>query len=78
MHLSSKYKPTIKVCENNYKEIAVNKNDVFASADSENKTTKQRSKKRKWREIEAIQDRFRLEKELAEFDMDFDLDSAIR
>ncbi|MGB2426354.1 MAG: DUF3545 family protein [Alteromonas sp.] len=55
----------------------MNKKDVFAMADSETKTSKQRSKKRKWREIEAIQDRFRLEKELAEFDMDFDLDSAI-
>lgn len=54
----------------------MNKEEVFAMVDSESKP-KQRSKKRKWREIEAIQDRFRLEKELAEFDMDFDLDNAV-
>ena len=58
----------------------MNQNDVFAMADSETRTTKQRSKKRKWREIEAIQDRFKLQKELSEYDFDFDLelDSASR
>tara|TARA_Y100001934_G_scaffold60075_1_gene74447 strand:- start:259 stop:408 length:150 start_codon:yes stop_codon:yes gene_type:complete len=35
--------------------------------------TKTKSKKRKWREIEAIKDRYQLEKELADIDMSFDL-----
>ena len=53
----------------------MNQDDVFATVDSNKSTTKStRSKKRKWREIEAIQDRFRLEKELAEYDVDFDYD----
>lgn len=60
--------------QNNYKEIDVNQNEVFAVVDTENRTSKTRSKKRKWREIEAIQDRFRLQKELAEYEVEFDYD----
>jgi len=52
----------------------VNQNEVFAVVDNENRTSKTRSKKRKWREIEAIQDRFRLQKELAEYEVEFDYD----
>ncbi|MEL7441923.1 MAG: DUF3545 family protein, partial [Pseudomonadota bacterium] len=33
---------------------------------------KTKSKKRKWREIEALQDRYKLEKELAELDCGFE------
>lgn len=46
--------------------------DLFATLDIETRPVKTKSKKRKWREIEAIKDRFQLQKELAEFDMDFD------
>lgn len=54
--------------------------DLFSVLDIENRPVKTKSKKRKWREIEAIKDRFRLERELAEFDMGFDyeLDTAER
>lgn len=52
----------------------MNQNEVFAVVDTENRTSKTRSKKRKWREIEAIQDRFRLQKELAEYEVEFDYD----
>lgn len=52
----------------------MNQNEVFAVVDNESRTSKSRSKKRKWREIEAIQDRFRLQKELAEYEVEFDYD----
>jgi hypothetical protein len=60
--------------QDNYKEIVVNQNEVFAVVDTESRASKTRSKKRKWREIEAIQDRFRLQKELAEYEVEFDYD----
>lgn len=47
-------------------------NDLFSLLDNETRPAKTKSKKRKWREIEAIKDNFRLKKELAEFDIDFD------
>ncbi len=46
--------------------------DLFAMLDIDS-STKTKSKKRKWREIEAIKDRYQLEKELADIDMSFDL-----
>ena len=46
--------------------------DLFSTLDIETRPVKTKSKKRKWREIEAIKDRFQLEKELAEFDMSFE------
>lgn len=55
-----------------YKEILVDKSDLFAMLDIESNSTKTKSKKRKWREIEALQDRYRLEKELAELDCGFE------
>lgn len=36
------------------------------------RSTKTRGKKRKWREIESIKDKFRLKKELEELDMAHD------
>ena len=44
----------------------------FSVLDKETRPAKTKSKKRKWREIEAIKDRFRLEKELAELDVGFE------
>ena len=46
--------------------------DLFAMLDKDS-PAKTKSKKRKWREIEAIKDRYQLEKELADIDMSFDL-----
>ncbi|GGF74076.1 MAG: DUF3545 family protein [Pseudomonadota bacterium] len=47
--------------------------DLFAMLNLDETSTKTKSKKRKWREIEAIKDRYQLEKELADIDMSFDL-----
>lgn len=47
--------------------------DLFAMLNLDATSTKTKSKKRKWREIEAIKDRYQLEKELADIDMSFDL-----
>ena len=46
---------------------------LFAMLNLDETSTKTKSKKRKWREIEAIKDRYQLEKELADIDMSFDL-----
>ncbi|AGQ02800.1 hypothetical protein I636_14800 [Alteromonas mediterranea UM4b] len=48
------------------------KSDLFAMLDIEASPAKTKSKKRKWREIEALQDRYKLEKELAELDCGFE------
>lgn len=50
----------------------MDKSDLFAMLDIEETPAKTKSKKRKWREIEALQDRFKLEKELAEMDYGFE------
>lgn len=46
--------------------------DLFSLLDIETRPAKTKSKKRKWREIEAIKDRFQLQKELADYDMSFE------
>tara|TARA_B100000427_G_C15206815_1_gene462863 strand:+ start:362 stop:538 length:177 start_codon:yes stop_codon:yes gene_type:complete len=51
----------------------VDTSDLFAMLNLDETSTKTKSKKRKWREIEAIKDRYQLEKELADIDMSFDL-----
>lgn len=43
-------------------------------ADLEPRSTKTRGKKRKWREIEALKDRFELRKELQDMDIFNDYD----
>ena len=43
--------------------------DFLNAVESESRNTKTKSKKRKWREIEAIQDRFRLKQELCGMDV---------
>ena len=50
----------------------MDKSDLFAILDIESRPAKTKSKKRKWREIEALQDRNKLEKELAELDCGFE------
>lgn len=47
----------------------MNNNDLTVFIDNESATNRTRSTKRKWREIEAIKDRYRLRKELAEIDL---------
>ena len=47
--------------------------DLFATLNLGDNSPKTKSKKRKWREIEAIKDQYQLEKELAEIDLGFDL-----
>ena len=44
--------------------------------DSESRTSKTKSKKRKWREIEEIHDRYRLRKELVDMDMSLEEELA--
>ncbi|RDV29031.1 DUF3545 family protein [Alteromonas aestuariivivens] len=58
----------------------MDKADLFAMLDIESNSAKTKSKKRKWREIEALQDRYKLEKELAELDcgFEFELESMQR
>lgn len=50
----------------------MDKSDLFAMLEVESSTVKTKSKKRKWREIEALKDRYKLERELAELDCGFE------
>jgi hypothetical protein len=50
------------------KEITVDKSELLSILDIESRPSKTKSKKRKWREIEAIHDRYKLEKELQGMD----------
>ncbi|WJG08676.1 DUF3545 family protein [Aliiglaciecola sp. LCG003] len=54
----------------------MDKNELMSMIDSESRPSKTKSKKRKWREIEAIQDRYRLRKELEEMDMSLEAELA--
>ncbi|MDT0593449.1 DUF3545 family protein [Glaciecola petra] len=45
--------------------------DFLKTIDRETRGAKTNSKKRKWREIEAIQENYRLKKELCDMDMEF-------
>jgi len=47
----------------------VDKNDLMSKLDEETRSTKSRKKKRMWREIEAIKDKYKLRKELEDMDM---------
>ena len=51
------------------KESSVDKSELLSMLDIESRPAKTKNKKRKWREIEAIQDRYRLRKELEDMDM---------
>ncbi|TDF39390.1 DUF3545 family protein [Alteromonadaceae bacterium M269] len=52
----------------------MDKSDLMSSIDTKSNTTKSRSKKLRWREIEEIQDRHRLRKELEDFALFDDLE----
>lgn len=47
----------------------MDKSELLSMLDIESRPAKTKTKKRKWREIEAIQDRYRLRKELEEMDV---------
>ncbi|MCV2883511.1 DUF3545 family protein [Aestuariibacter sp. AA17] len=47
----------------------MDKNEIMSMLDIEARPAKTKTKKRKWREIEAIQDRYRLQKELESMDL---------
>jgi len=58
----------------------VERSDILSLIDSETRPTKTKSKKRRWREIEAIQDKYKLQKELSDMDvsLEYELDQMMR
>lgn len=46
----------------------VERAELMSIIDTESRPVKTKSKKRKWREIEAIQDKYKLERELCDLD----------
>ncbi|GAA6183458.1 MULTISPECIES: DUF3545 family protein [Alteromonadaceae] len=50
--------------------------ELLSMIDTESRPSKTKSKKRKWREIEAIQDRYKLRKELEDMDMSLEAELA--
>lgn len=50
--------------------------EIMSMLDIESRTSKTKNKKRKWREIEEIQDRYKLKKELADMDMSLEAELA--
>lgn len=49
--------------------------DFLNAVESESRNVKTKSKKRKWREIEAIKERYRLKQELCDMDVSWELES---
>lgn len=47
----------------------MNQSELLSSVNQESRPTKMKNSKRKWREIEAIHDRYRLRQELKELGM---------
>jgi hypothetical protein len=50
----------------------VERSEIMSIIDIESRPVKTKSKKRKWREIEAIQDQYKLERELTDMVMNLD------
>ncbi len=48
--------------------------EILNAVDSQSRQVKTKSKKRKWREIEAIKDKYQLKKELCEMDVSWELE----
>nr|WP_136250378.1 DUF3545 family protein [Ningiella ruwaisensis] len=48
--------------------------EILSVIDSETRPAKTKAKKRKWREIEAIKEKYRLKKELSEMDVGLELE----
>lgn len=64
----------IPILQFHLKEISVEKSNLLSMIDMETRSSKTKKKKRKWREIEAIHDQYRLQRELEEMDMLNELD----
>ena len=71
---------TVCVASGFDKEMPVERSDILSIVDTESRPVKTKSKKRKWREIEAIQDKYKLQRELTEMDMslEYELDQMMR
>lgn len=54
----------------------MDKSELMSILDIESRPSKTKSKKRKWREIEAIHDRYKLEKELEALDTSLEAELA--
>ncbi|WP_083822486.1 DUF3545 family protein [Brumicola nitratireducens] len=56
------------------------RSELLSLIDTESRPVKTKSKKRKWREIEAIQDQYKLERELGDLDMnlEYELNEMMR
>ncbi|MBF7071989.1 DUF3545 family protein [Glaciecola sp. MH2013] len=52
------------------------RSDILSIIDNESSPVKTKSKKRKWREIEAIHEQYRLQRELSDMDvnLEYELD----
>ncbi|MFQ3236262.1 MAG: hypothetical protein ACI9C4_001833 [Paraglaciecola sp.] len=50
-------------------EISMDKSELLSGIDAESRPSKTKKTKQKWREIEAIHDRYRLRQELKELGM---------
>jgi hypothetical protein len=48
--------------------------EIFAVIDHETRPSKGKAKKRKWREIEAIKEKYRLKQELIDMDLGLELE----
>ena len=48
------------------------RSDILAVIDNESRPVKTKSKKRKWREIEAIHEQYRLQRELSDMDVNLE------
>jgi hypothetical protein len=62
------------------KEMPVERSEIMSIIDKESRPVKTKSKKRKWRELEAIQDQYKLERELYDMDMnlEYELNEMMR
>jgi hypothetical protein len=52
--------------------MPVERSDILAVIDNESRPVKTKSKKRKWREIEAIHEQYRLQRELSDMDVNLE------
>ncbi|MFC3121007.1 DUF3545 family protein [Agaribacter flavus] len=48
--------------------------DILSMIDNETRPCKTKSKKRKWREIEAIKEKYRLQRELSDMDVALEIE----
>ena len=60
--------------------MPVERSEIMSIIDKESRPVKTKSKKRKWREIEAIQDQYKLERELCDSDLniEYELNEMMR